>query len=155
MEPDQTAANVLIIISLFLFGFICHLVTKIYFADAIIGPEKNDEELEIEDLDLFILALVLFIAFLCRCLVQNLQISIYFLYFRMFIPILTLIFTARAQDYASEVLYPDDLIPAEDREGKSQQFKLIYFLFSHNFWTGHRRTNFHFYYYNYNDNNNG
>ena len=35
----------------------------------------------------------------------------------MFFPFLLLI-TAGAQDYASEVLYPDDLIPVEDIEGK-------------------------------------
>ena len=35
----------------------------------------------------------------------------------MFIP-LWLLLTAGAQDYASEVLYPDDLIPVEDLEGK-------------------------------------
>ena len=35
----------------------------------------------------------------------------------MFFPLLLLI-TAGAQDYASEVLYPDDLIPVEDIEGK-------------------------------------
>ena len=35
----------------------------------------------------------------------------------MFISFLILL-TAGAQDYASEVLYPDDLIPIEDLEGK-------------------------------------
>ena len=35
----------------------------------------------------------------------------------MFIPIWLFIAFAAGQDYASEVLYPDDLIPAEDREG--------------------------------------
>ena len=30
---------------------------------------------------------------------------------------LLLLLTAGAQDYASEVLYPDDLIPIEDLEG--------------------------------------
>ena len=35
----------------------------------------------------------------------------------MFIPIWILIAFAAGQDYASEVLYPDDLIPVEDREG--------------------------------------
>ena len=39
------------------------------------------------------------------------------LIFRMFIFFLILL-TAGAQDYASEVLYPDDLIPIEDLEGK-------------------------------------
>ena len=35
----------------------------------------------------------------------------------MFIPIWLFIAFAAGQDYASEVLYPDDLIPVEDREG--------------------------------------
>ena len=43
----------------------------------------------------------------------------------MFIPIWLLILSAGAQDYVSEVLYPDDLIPVEDLDGKFQ--------FSHNF----------------------
>ena len=41
----------------------------------------------------------------------------------MFIPIWLLITFAAGQDYASEVLYPDDLIPAEDREGIMKLFK--------------------------------
>ena len=44
----------------------------------------------------------------------------------MFIPFWILLATAGAQDYASEVLYPDDLIPAEDREGKFRSFIFIY-----------------------------
>ena len=38
----------------------------------------------------------------------------------MFIPIWLLILSAGAQDYVSEVLYPDDLIPVEDLDGKFQ-----------------------------------
>ena len=45
----------------------------------------------------------------------------------MLIPILIFLATTGAQDYASEVLYPDDLIPAEDREGKFRSFLFIYF----------------------------
>ena len=37
----------------------------------------------------------------------------------MRIPIIILIASIGAQDYASEVLYPDDLIPVEDIEGKN------------------------------------
>ena len=37
----------------------------------------------------------------------------------MIIPIILLIASTGAQDYASEVLYPDDLIPVEDIEGKT------------------------------------
>ena len=37
----------------------------------------------------------------------------------MRIPIIILIASIGAQDYASEVLYPDDLIPVEDVEGKN------------------------------------
>ena len=33
--------------------------------------------------------------------------------------------TAGAQDYVSEVLYPDDLIPVEDLEGKIDYFFLF------------------------------
>ena len=37
--------------------------------------------------------------------------------------------TAGAQDYASEVLYPDDLIPVEDLDGKiNLQIKLIFLI---------------------------
>ena len=71
MEPDETSLNVLIIIALFLFGFLCHLLTKILLPTAITG-QNNDEDLPIEDLDYFILALVLLVVFLCRCFIQNL-----------------------------------------------------------------------------------
>ena len=70
MEPNETALNVLIIIALFLLGFLCHLITKIYFPMAITGRE-NDEDLPIEDVDLFIVALIVFCVFLCRCFTQN------------------------------------------------------------------------------------
>ena len=43
----------------------------------------------------------------------------------MFICFLFLM-TARAQDYVSEVIYPDDLIPVEDIEGK---FDYYFFYF--------------------------
>ena len=38
----------------------------------------------------------------------------------MFIPIWFIIIATGAEDYASEILYPDDLIPIEDLEGKFQ-----------------------------------
>ena len=37
--------------------------------------------------------------------------------------------TVVAQDYMSEVLYPDDLIPVEDLEGKNDYFLLFSNLF--------------------------
>ena len=47
----------------------------------------------------------------------------------MFIFFLILL-TAGAQDYASEVLYPDDLIPIEDLEGKTTfQIKFNFHIF--------------------------
>ena len=46
----------------------------------------------------------------------------------MFIWYLFLI-TAGAQDYASEVLYPDDLIPVEDLEGK-----FVFYIFLFEIW---------------------
>ena len=47
----------------------------------------------------------------------------------MFIPIWLFIAYAAGQDYASEVLYPDDLIPAEDREGSiNLNFRVLTFL---------------------------
>ena len=57
----------------------------------------------------------------------------------MFIAILLLV-TAGAQDYASEVLYPDDLIPVEDLEGELPIFKFFFPLFLLNFLlrTSHR-----------------
>ena len=45
----------------------------------------------------------------------------------MFIPFLFLM-AARAQDYVSEVIYPDDLIPVEDLEGKHDYFSLKFLI---------------------------
>ena len=70
----------------------------------------------------------------------------------MFIFFLILL-TAGAQDYASEVLYPDDLIPIEDLEGKIDfsdkiEFSIFYFR------SDHRRTNADSTCHNNNNNNN-
>ena len=45
----------------------------------------------------------------------------------MFIAV-ALLMTACAQDYASEILYPDDLIPIEDLEGE-----LLFSIYSFNY----------------------
>ena len=53
-----------------------------------------------------------------------------FIYFSMIIFIWCLFAFVAGQDYVSEVIYPDDLIPVEDREGKLDfQTKLNFLTF--------------------------
>ena len=46
------------------------------------------------------------------------------IYFSMIITIWCMIAFAAGEDYASEVIYPDDLIPVEDLEGKLDHYPL-------------------------------
>ena len=49
----------------------------------------------------------------------------------MIITIWCFIAFAAGQDYVSEIIYPDDLIPVEDREGKLDYFPLKFLFY---FW---------------------
>ena len=52
-------------------------------------------------------------------------------YFSMIITIWCFIAFAAGQDYVSEIIYPDDLIPVEDSEGNLDYFPLKFLFY---FW---------------------